>query len=191
MRETEKIADKIYGRIDSILDETREEDIAAYAFIMAESRRKKASPVFRFVYEKFYGMGRFVTKNYRDEYFRKMNDKKVDLKKMLKLKSGGKTQYSFSTKLLHTVNPNMPIYDSNIGRALGSIPHKRTVEGYCQHYAKLEEVHRKLQKEKIMKKAISRFKSKFKKFGRFSNVKIVDFLLWEYGRMLKPKKTNK
>lgn len=194
MKNFSEIAAGIHTVLPELIGRTKREDVAAYVFIMERYRKRERKvakdPLFRFVYQKFYGMDRFVTNEFEEEYFKKLEKGETSLENVLTVKSNGKLQYSFSTKLLHTLNPDLPIFDANVGKALGISPGRKSIEGYVKHYEKLKEIYSKLKANSGMAKEISRFQEEFKNIGSISKSKAIDFLLWQYGKLLKSKKQN-
>src|SRR5579872_3659942 len=125
-----------------------QETLAAYQFIQeAYGKGKTSDPLFRFVYCEFYQISdRFTTKAWRDQYFTLFTE--TDLKTLLeKLTTpGDKVQFSYATKLLHTVDPRLPIYDAMVAKAL-RLPQyagKQRLDFYLKTYARLREIHETL-----------------------------------------------
>ncbi|MDO8466977.1 MAG: hypothetical protein Q7S83_02440 [bacterium] len=64
-----------------------------------------------------------LNKQQQDEFFQLLSEKDCDLEKILKnlyaVSNRHRLFLSFATKLLHTMNVNLPIYDRNISSVLG------------------------------------------------------------------------
>lgn len=95
----------------------------------------------------------------------------------------GKVDFSFATKILHTINPRMPIYDSIIATNLalwnnydGSVDRKmcRAIVIYDQ----LQQAYRQLQTMPEMLQCVDAFNRRFLDFLNISTLKKIDFLLW-------------
>lgn len=95
---------------------------------------------------------------------------------------------SFSSKMLATINPKMPIWDRQVMKALDvKLPQNadkekrlvRTVQIYdelCKWYKDLFENHKD-----VVDMAIKEFDKYYPK-SRISNVKKIDFILWAIGK---------
>lgn len=96
-------------------------------------------------------------------------------------KNTGYVEASFCSKMLSTINPNMPIWDQYVLKSLNikleSNPKEEKLENVKNAYKKIvEEENKRLENEDI-KQLISDFKSFFPEFD-FSDIKILDFVLW-------------
>jgi len=144
-------------------------------------------------FRSFYGMI-FWSRKRLEYYFKMMTDKEKILKKVLDAlyqvpKGNGNkcVEFSFATKLIHTVDNNKPIYDSNVANVLEKRVRGNTggerIEFCLEIYEFLEKLHQILLKEKTVKKLISVFRKQHKINSiNMSDVKILDFLLWALGR---------
>ena len=114
----------------------------------------------------------------------------------------GEVHYSFSSKLLHTLNPESPILDSIVMNWLGySIQNKKTIykgkktakqieekekqdaknriDYYCAVYDDVcSEYKKHLQNTPKIRLALSRFNEVYPQFKNISDVKKLDTLLW-------------
>src|SRR3989304_5283941 len=99
-----------------------------YQFIMNEFKKGKISTNknFQEVYKSFYVMDAAgLTQAFFDKYFQLLESREEDVEKILQTlskiqrRNGCHTvQLSFASKLIHTVNPYMPIYDKNVANVL-------------------------------------------------------------------------
>jgi len=109
-----------------------EEGVKIYVSIMRQLRSCDVSKTkgFQTTYNGFYrlwGKGMNANTKWYDSYYSFMqehkNDNALTFEKILRYlcEASGKTRVdaSFSSKLLHTVNPDMPIWDSHVLKALG------------------------------------------------------------------------
>ncbi|MFX1393438.1 MAG: hypothetical protein ACFFAH_07675 [Promethearchaeota archaeon] len=97
-----------------------------------------------------------------------------------------KNEFSFASKLIHTINPIFPIYDANVKLALGldEISHLRDrKEVSWRQYNQILEIYNQLLANKEFKKVLSRFQTNRDLFG-LSNFKKVDFIIWCRGRVI-------
>ena len=88
---------------------------------------------------------------------------------------------SFCSKMLATINPNMPIWDQYVLRNLnikvdGNTKEEKLIKTKEAYKKIIEEVNNKL-KEKDIQESIADFRKFFPEL-EFSDVKILDFILW-------------
>ena len=107
-----------------------EESVAVYAFLYNEFLKGDVTlnPVFQFVYRSFYRLDNAgLTPEFKKAYFNLMqqyrNEDLIDPKEiveklyMYKRRKGDHSiQFSFTTKLINTIDPTYPIYDSEVAR---------------------------------------------------------------------------
>ena len=117
-------------------------------------------------------------------YFQKVkNNKDIKFEEILNhLKdSTGNIEASFSSKLLATINPNMPIWDQFVLKYYDikiedNNPKERIKDITEKYYEIIEKENEELQKEDI-KEAIKQFREDFKEYN-LSDIKILDFMIW-------------
>lgn len=142
-------------------------------------------------YFKFYVM-RFVSPEYREEYFSKMVEMQHGAKYTIEeltttLKDRGKTMFSFATKLLNMSNGISPLYDtyatSTMGLNYTKFPNERSVE---YQYLACYEAIQKLYSEIIPnnQKLIDQFKYYISPNELLSTERIMDLILWRVGRIM-------
>ncbi len=106
-------------------------------------------------------------------------------------------QFSFITKLLHTLNRNFPIYDSHVRQVLdledvytiSGIDNKikksiEIMKGVINRYSELEEI-------EDVKQLFTNFDNKFPLAKDFTNTKKLDYMLWVLGKIQLEEKENK
>ena len=194
----EKIITKINKNQDKILSNLSQESIDQYCWI--KKRFKKGSILndseFQSKFKQFYIMNAAGLSNaQKRRFFELLYNKESDLKYILKelykiptLKKTHSIQFSFTTKLLHTINNNKPIFDRMVGRVVG-----RNVEGTSKEekiqscvniYKFLEKFYSTLIKNNKIKKIISKFRIKFNANRLvISDIKVLDFIIWSCGRL--------
>ena len=185
---------RIFRRLES-----RKKDLERYLYIRSEYEKGniKNNSGFQCIYKQFYRMNiAGLTDDFFKEYFKLLASRETNLKKILlrlfdiptrkKLKT---VQFVFTTKLLHTINNNMPIYDLLVGKMLelkvtGKNPADKT-NSCIKIYNQLKECHRELLNDKIIKNIILEFRIEFncdKK--KISDTKVLDFLIWTNGQLI-------
>jgi hypothetical protein len=97
------------------------------------------------------------------------------------LNKTGKLEASFSSKLIATLNPNMPVLDSVVLKNLGlklPISPKNKFNSIVSVYAELETQLNHLLNSTNGEKAIAKFKARFPT-SQVTDIKILDFILWQ------------
>lgn len=94
-------------------------------------------------------------------------------------------QFSFATKLLHTVNRNAPIYDSRVAAFyFFSEPSSRLelnqrIGAYSAFYDFLVHEYARILENELLHQSIHEFRQRFNP-QQFTDVKIIDSLIWTY-----------
>ena len=149
------------------------------------SKENLTSIEFRKKFNSFYRIRRNMEwQNYYYDFFQKnKNNKNITFDEILDYmyKSHTKTiEPSFCSKMLATINPNMPIWDSIVLKNLNikiEENNNNKLENIKDTYKKLiEEINKKLEDEDI-KQTIKEFKDFFPELN-LTDVKILDFILW-------------
>ena len=128
----------------------------------------------------------------RDEDWRKVfydyfesikNNKNIQFEDILKYlyDKTGNIEASFSSKLLSTINPDMPIWDQyvlkNLGLEVKGKDKKERFEDTIKKYYEIVEIENKKLQEVEIQKAIKDFKTYFIEYD-LSDIKILDYILW-------------
>ena len=178
------------------------ESVDVYLFLKDEYKKGniKDNTVFQFVFRSYYRLDNAgLTDEFKKRYFELLADKQTDLKTILwdlyefptrrNLKA---VQFSFATKLLHTLDNNKPIFDAEVARVIhesvtgGSAEEKINL---CRNiYDDLIRIYSNLIKDKEIKKIISEFRKKFSVSAeRMTDIKVLDFIVWSLGKLKKKK----
>lgn len=116
-------------------------------------------------------------------------------------------QLSFATKLLHSIDPQKPIYDQFIAAFymlpdLENIREREDKLPVCRDiYDFLEKEYKRIINNKLLSKAIKIFRTKINQIDltneekenakKITDVKIIDFYIWQFSKMMKdPKQMN-
>jgi len=189
---------RIFSKINS-----RIRDLERYFYIKKEYEKGnvKNNLEFQKTYKKFYVM-RFLVQRFFKEYFIILSNRETDLRKILDIlytiprKNGTKAiHFSFVTKLLHTKNNDLPIYDSLVGEAFGLkvIGHNKEdkINSCIKIYDKLKRYYKKLLTNERIKKIILDFRKNFNcGKEKISDTKVLDFIIWSKGQLEKPSKSS-
>lgn len=99
-------------------------------------------------------------------------------------------QYSFSTKLLHALDPTLPIYDSQVAAFYFFTPPERTapldarLNDLGTFYKFLRGEHDRVLAEGLLQGCIHEFRSQLSP-RHFTDQKIVDSLIWGFASLLR------
>ena len=100
-------------------------------------------------------------------------------------KSGRKTlQFSFASKLLHTLDPHRPIYDSMVAtfyRFMVPAPNKSfdvRLQSFLSFYGFLIIEYKKVLSNGLIQRAIAHFRHRFSVPDEYTDEKIIDTLVW-------------
>ena len=93
----------------------------------------------------------------------------------------GSIEASFCSKLLSTINPDMPIWDqfvlSNLDLKVKGSTKKEKLKDTIRVYNQIVEIENNKLKEKDIQKSIKEFKEYFPEY-KLSDIKILDYILW-------------
>lgn len=212
MREKEihKIINLINKYRDKIIEQISQEDIEIYNFIQEEYKRLgsilKENLIFKYVFKKYYlsSSARFFRDNSYKTYFSsfsKLNIKNEDnineiIKKTLLslFPMRGNLEYSYASKMIHTVNPKYPIYDSYVKKTLrmkditGKNNDKK-IKNIIENYIQISDLFDDIIKHNYLEKTINKFK-KMRNISKLNIVKILDFLFWSAGKLIDKKEIS-
>ena len=125
-QEESNLPELIHKNRDAILSQLDMNTLSVYHWLQdnLHTRNVAIDQEYRKRYGHYYGM-RFVSNEYRERYFQMMEDLKNipgvsfrEISQQLYLVDQ-KHEFSFISKLLHTIDPSCPIYDSRVARVLG------------------------------------------------------------------------
>jgi hypothetical protein len=154
-------------------------------------------------YRSFYIMNRAgLTDEMKNEYFKIMQEKRgqkvIDpsdivnrLYQFERLKGDKSLQFSFTTKLMHTVNNDYPIYDSKVSKVFHFLrPDEQDIENklnhYVEQYNEIKKSYETILSDNLLYSTIKSFNEKFKN-NNLPNIKIIDFVFWSCGKVLETK----
>ena len=204
----EKIVNYLNKKKESIISEISSENIEVYTFLLQEFKRTDVSKnrVFQFTYRSFYRLDNAgLSLKFKEKYFELMQKNKTkrgftdsDIRKIIKnlskyprIGKGKKEhlQFSFTTKLLNTINRKYPIYDSKVATLFkgfraplyrGDLEER--IDKYLKRYTHLKAFYKQNIDTKEIRKIISLFDKKFKN-NEISDEKKLDFILWAGGKI--------
>lgn len=121
-----KILEKIRQNQSAIMEKLNPKVLATYCWLQDNLHKRNVAvdTEYRKKFSGYYQM-RFVSQEYRDQFFELFEEIKSESSPSFRVVSqklfqvDGKHEFSFITKMLHTIEPSRPIYDSQVDIALG------------------------------------------------------------------------
>ena len=192
VKKIEKITKKLYKNKSEVYEVIEESsNLEDYFYLKVEYEKGNVkNEKFQSKYKSFYNMYVFgFTEEFFNKYFDFLDQGETDLKKILtelsqiRNKNGKKSvQLAFASKLGHTIDSEMPLYNSTVSDLFKlSIPKggvAKKINSSLEIYEKLKVIHGSLAaRDKIQKMAIEfREKNNLKK-GILSDSKLIDLFL--------------
>lgn len=120
-----KILEKIRQNQTAIMKKLNPKVLATYCWLQDNLHKRNVAvdTEYRKKFSGYYRM-RFVSQEYRDQFFELFEEIKSESSPSFRVVSqklfqvDGKHEFSFITKMLHTIEPSRPIYDSQVDIAL-------------------------------------------------------------------------
>jgi len=191
----------IEQNIQSILKGVDLESVAVYLFLADDFARGSVTerPLFQFVYRSFYRLDNAgLTQEFKKKYFELMEaarGKAVDIRRLAEVlfdipnaKGQKSLQFSFVTKLAHTVDPKHALYDENIVKYFrfrspnGSpkdFPNR--IQPFLPFYQDLSRCYQRILGDGTLANAMHSFRDT--RSARVPDVKILDFIFHSAGRL--------
>ncbi|MBB2482484.1 hypothetical protein H5P36_20135 [Bacillus sp. APMAM] len=199
------MTEKINENAKSIISNLEEESVSVYFFLYQEFLKGDVTlnPIFQFVYRSFYRLDNAgLTPEFKTTYFELMqqyrNEPSIDpveivnkLYSYKRRKGDHSIQFSFTTKLINTIDPKYPIYDSEVARVFQfSTYHLKDIDKKIARYLQQQDIiihtYSRIIKEKLLEKPIAQFDTRFNNY-ELPLTKKLDFIFWSYGKLLRLK----
>lgn len=194
----------------TIVDAIPATSIPVYLFLtdrLADTGDVSKDYVYQFVFRSFYGMDNAgLTDDFKTEFFSILQGRRNRRPRIARLclrlhgyhnrKDKKTIQFSFVTKLAHTVAPRFPPYDSEVAHLFRfrypSDPDPRQkIARYLKDYRLLRHEYRRIVRLNLLPKCLAAFQKRYGAFaGRISMVKQLDFICWSAGRLLREEKIH-
>ena len=190
----------------NIIEEIPQEEIDLYIFIQRQFNKQKSGAPgnkFKKLFLLFYGVRISQIRTYFDKLFdsnlynklhkiENFDELEIIYEELLDYfhADSSKYQYSYISKLVHTINPDFPIYDSFVEVALGlkesPDTEQRRKEFWSIIYMKIYNIYQIIIEKELLKEVIEDFSIK-REITAMNNIKILDFLFWGAGALIKKK----
>jgi hypothetical protein len=191
-------------KAQAIIEKVGSEAVDVYLFLSDEFARGPVTQnyLFQFVYRSFYRLDNAgLTDEFKVAYFRCMENARggseVDLAGIVKelhelpnRKGQANLQFSFVTKLAHTVNPDYPIYDAEVAKRFAfrapynNKPFDTRLQGYLSFYESLRRFYDEVTFQESMQELVGLFRRTYSPAAcRVPTVKVLDFIFWSAGKV--------
>ena len=187
-----KILEKIRQNQTAIMKKLNPKVLATYCWLQDNLHKRNVAvdTEYRKKFSGYYRM-RFVSQEYRDHFFKLFEEIKSESSPSFRVVSqklfqvDGKHEFSFITKMLHTIEPSRPIYDSQVDIALGIHryyqPNFEEKLRQDEHIlAQISAAYRELASSPGMIELLAEF-DKIIPGHTMSAEKKIDFILWALG----------
>jgi hypothetical protein len=196
-----EIANWIRENTSFVINSINRNDVDKYLLIQTEYNKKiPNNQLFKTTFKNLYGLNVAALGDDFEEKFFGIFDKlahddneNFNIKEILselynvKTKKAKTVQFSFLTKMMHTINDGKVIYDSKV-RFLFNLPELYTisnfdikVDKYLNQYELIEHKYEEILKEKLIDETLAAFDRRFNKIT-ISKMKKLDFIYWTTGK---------
>ncbi|MDF2462431.1 MAG: hypothetical protein K0Q43_666 [Ramlibacter sp.] len=180
------------------------EAVDVYRFLSAEFARGSVSEnyVFQFTYRSFYRLDHAgLTPQFKLRYFELLEAARpsphVDLRQIARelydlptLRGHNSLQFSFVSKIANSVNPEYPIYDSEVARVFrfkppsSSLPLSARLNQYMSFYEKLQQIYGEILQGGFLQRPREIFRTVYAAPANIvPDTKVLDFIFWSAGRL--------
>ncbi|MBV2132167.1 hypothetical protein KRX52_05065 [Pseudomonas sp. MAP12] len=195
---------KINSSCLRIIGNLKEESLATYYFINDQWSNGGSvvdNKLFQFVFRSFYRIDNAgLTDEFKNRYFALMEEtrsKAPNLREICETlhgienaKGSKSLQFSFATKLANTINPLLPIYDSEVAKMYGykpPLPYKPLsdrITNLLQFHEHLACDYSKIISDGLLNPTIDAFDRNFPNYtGKIGKRKKLDFIIWSAGKL--------
>lgn len=189
---TMEIATKINEKQTAIINHLSVKSMESYCYIQRLFLNVNVSQdeAFRKKFAGFYKM-RFVTQEYRDAFFKLFEEVKCkeditfnEISQKL-YPINNKHEFSFISKMIHTINSTCPIYDNQVAKILGlkrkqNLSFKARIQEDNEILSGILRLYEELEQSHLIDGLINAFTSKFSSYP-MPVLKKIDFMLWALG----------
>lgn len=206
---TDQLIGVFRDKSDRIIQNLDRESIDVFNFLKTEFGKGDVSKnhLFQFIFRSFYRLDNAgLTSEFKSRFFELMeenrNNKSIEIEYLLldlekyprikeikKEQDKGSFQFSFVTKLINTIDPEFPIYDSKVSKAIigtaynpsGNFDQKLNI--YQARHEVIRNTYSYILESKSFSDLFSHFDNSFPSNG-LSDLKKLDFIFWSYGKLL-------
>ena len=192
VKKIDKLTQKLYKNRNELFEVVeKNSNLDDYFYLKVEYEKGNVrDQKFQSKYKNFYNMYVFgFTEEFFEEYFSFLDEGETDLRKILtelskiKNKKGKKSvQLAFASKLIHTIDSEMPLYNSTVSDFFKlTIPKgktKKKIDSSIEIYEKLKVIHGSLSARDKIQKLSTEFRERNNlKKGILSDSKLIDLFI--------------
>ncbi|MCX6702996.1 MAG: hypothetical protein NTW60_03995 [Candidatus Wolfebacteria bacterium] len=200
-----EIIEEIYKWRDEIILNITREDVDVYLWLRNEYEKGNVidNTVFQFIFRSYYRLDSAgLSDEQKTEYFKLLASGNIDLKVILNrlyalptLRGGNTIQFSFATKLLHTIDNDKPIFDSEVSTVIHKVVSGNNKEAKIDSakilFDYMEDLYLEFSKNKKIQEVIKKFRTRFcVDAKKITDYKILDFIIWSLGKLKRKNKTK-
>lgn len=202
-RTREEIINIINDNSQAIVDNIANESIVVYNFLKTQFNNSNIAEnyLFQFVFRSFYRLDNAgLTTQFKTEYFNILQqyreltnfDFSAILTRLYNIKnhrSQNTFQFSFVTKMQNTIQPDRPIYDSEVARVFSfrqprqGINFDEKLTFYLNQLELIQQTYSALIDNNDIQNTISLFDNKFQN-NNLGQIKKLDFIFWSAGKVI-------
>jgi hypothetical protein len=205
----QRVVEYISNNLNAIIANIAHESVDVYQYLKTEFENIDVSEnyFFQFVFRSFYGLDSAGLKHdFKKKYFELLQLNKgnpsPDFRSIIKqlyeiknIKEKESLQISFTSKLIHTLQNDYPIYDSKVASLMrfpylpSSVNIDDRIDGYMRQIEELKGLYSSIEKN-LDKKFLIEFDTHFKNQLKtpISIQKKIDFILWSAGKLWEKEK---
>ena len=181
----------LLGNKDDLLAGLDEDWVSEYDWLQKRlpTHNVAEDHLYRLRFRGFYFRGAGVNDRYQDSYFKILEREKGNPSVSFKATLNelpelpiGKPSPSYTSKLVATVNPNRPVWDSNVWECLRNHGLGMRAVSHVEDYRRLVETTGSLVENPDFATLRASFDDTFSRFADFKDMKKLDFYLWQCGR---------
>jgi len=190
----------INTKVQSVLAAIPQTHVTEYDWLI-QNLNQCAQPQYQARYKTFWRLGAArLSEGYCNVYFKKLHAAQANPPNLADLAqqlyatpthNNGRRglQYSFASKLFHSVQPTSPIYDSQVaafyffGESQRNAPIRTRIEYLTRFHSFLAEEYGRIIQQGLLAKPIESFRENFNP-QCFTDQKIIDSLLWAFVSLL-------
>lgn len=189
------ILTRLLADIDAVLDRIKESHLSRYDYLQRAllTTNVASDTTYQSTYKGYYQM-RQRSREWYDFYFslleREKRNSTVSFREVLGevYRTKRRVEPSFSSKLVATIRPELPVYDKHVRENLSlaiprsNEPSEVRVRKFVDVYSRLSTQMAEHVQSHVFQELKGRFDNRFSAYAHFTDVKKLDLLLWQYRR---------
>ncbi|HEC66330.1 MAG TPA: hypothetical protein ENI23_13665 [bacterium] len=198
MIQADQLLKLLYDNRKKILQNQRGDEIDVYLFLRKQYNETDVSKnlVFQYVFRKYFVMDRWTNDTYTFHFFNNMEKIRSNAqmvlipqvcKELMKYDKDGKVYFSYTTKMFHIVNPDIPLYDNLVSKVFKFYPlYSKSVDAKLKKYmdflTHMRDCYEAIRKEDKIDGLIATYREKYPQITNAGYTKVMDFMIWSLNR---------